>query len=404
VVSRFDQWHMFRRRQLTATTVVTALVCLTLLIGFPELVDADSSGAVVAAPHGFGHALSRGLGLVDRSLLVQPFSARAGPGYYRAITTGAFAPAVKGVRPLVYVPNNLSNSVTVIDPQTFKLIRTFGVGSVPQHVTPSWDLKHLYVGNTYSNMLTVIDPRTGKPRGTIPVYDPYNLYFTLDGKRAIDVAERMNTLFFYTPHTWRIIGDVFIPWAGADHLDFSADGKYLFISTEYTGRLVKVDTRKMKITKVLDLGGKPIDVKMSPDGSVFYVANQGRMGVSIVDPRRMKEIKFIPTGLGAHGFCISRNARFLYVSNRLEGSISVIRFATGSVVAKWWVGGSPDMLQVSPDGHQLWASNRFSDTISVISTRTGRVLHTIKVGTQPHGLTYFPQPGRFCIGHNGVYR
>jgi hypothetical protein len=32
------------------------------------------------------------------------------------------------------------------------------------------------------------------------------------------------------------------------------------------------------------------------------------------------------------------------------------------------------------------------------------VLHTIAVGANPHGLTLFPQPGRYSIGHNGVYR
>ena len=62
------------------------------------------------------------------------------------------------------------------------------------------------------------------------------------------------------------------------------------------------------------------------------------------------------------------------------------------------------MLQVSPDGTQLWASNRFGDTVSVISTVTGKVIHSIVVGAGPHGLAYFPQPGRFSLGHNGVYR
>jgi YVTN family beta-propeller protein len=74
------------------------------------------------------------------------------------------------------------------------------------------------------------------------------------------------------------------------------------------------------------------------------------------------------------------------------------------VTATWVVGGSPDMLQVSTDGTQLWTGNRYSNTVVVIDTTSGKVIATIKVGRQPHGLTYFPQPGRFSIGHNGVYR
>ena len=62
------------------------------------------------------------------------------------------------------------------------------------------------------------------------------------------------------------------------------------------------------------------------------------------------------------------------------------------------------MMQVSPDGRELWVSNRFSSSVSVISTQSGRVLHQIAVGPSPHGLAFFPRPGEYSTGHNGVYR
>jgi len=62
------------------------------------------------------------------------------------------------------------------------------------------------------------------------------------------------------------------------------------------------------------------------------------------------------------------------------------------------------MMQVAPGGNQVWVSNRFHASVSVISTRTGKVLHVINVGSSPHGLAFFPQPGRYSLGHNGVYR
>jgi YVTN family beta-propeller protein len=326
------------------------------------------------------------------------------PSIYAAISSRRLDPRVAGIAPRLYVPNNHSNTVDVIDPTTFRVIRTLHVGIAPQHITPSWGLHHLYVGNTYSNTLTVIDPRTGRITRTISIPDPYNLYFTPDGSLAIDVAERLGRLFFYDPRTWRQRGSVSIPWAGADHLDFSRSGRYLLISTEYDGEVVKVDVARRRVIGSVHVGGSPVDVKVSPDGSVFYVANQVRGGVSIIDPRRMREIGFIPTGSGAHGFCVSRDGTDLYVTNRLAGTISVIRFATNRVTETWHVGGSPDMLQVSSDGRFVWVSNRYDASVSVISTRTGRVLHTVAVGADPHGLTLFPQPGRFSIGHNGVYR
>ncbi len=323
---------------------------------------------------------------------------------YAGPASGIFSPTVAGIRERVYVPNTKSGTVSVIDPRTYKVIRTLVVGGVPHHVTPSWDLRELYVDNPGNGLLETIDPKTARLGRMIRVPTPYNLYFTPDGKKAIDVAEYDRKIEFRNPHTWGLLKAVAIPGRGVDHTDFSADGSFLLVTSEYTGDLTKVSTTKMKVTGHVNLGGRPIDVKISPNGKLFYVANQGRGGVSIVDPVRMKQIAFLPTGAGAHGFAVSRNARYLYCSDRIAGTIAVISFKERSVVATWNVGGSPDMLQVSPNGKALWASNRFGDTVSVISTSAGRVVHSIVVGREPHGLTYFPQPGRFSVGHNGVYR
>lgn len=310
-------------------------------------------------------------------------------------------PALTDFPPRVYVPNEMSNTVSVIDPNTFAVIATIKVGSHPQHVTPDWDLRRLFVNDTG---LTEIDPGTGRVTRVVSVDMPYNLYFTPDGSRAIVVAEDLNRLDFYDRKTWTFIRSVRIPWRGIDHLDFSLDGSYLLATTEYTGRVLKVDLLTYEISGVLDVGGLPIDVRLSPDGSVFYVTNQARHGVSVIDPVAMKEVGFISTGQGAHGLQLTRDGRRLYVSNRLAGTISVIELDGRRVSANWFVGGSPDMLQLSPDGKQLWTGNRRADYVTVVDTSTGSVLARITVGRAPHGLTYFPQPGRFSVGHNGVYR
>jgi YVTN family beta-propeller protein len=160
----------------------------------------------------------------------------------------------------------------------------------------------------------------------------------------------------------------------------------------------------MRIVGTMNVGGLPVDVKLAPSGKVFYVANQGTGGVSVVDPVTMKVLKFIRTGRGAHGMAISRDTTKLYLTNRLAGTISVIDFATRSIEATWLVGGSPDMVQVSPDGTQLWETNRYGTTVTVVDTRTGHIIKQIEVGPDPHGLCYFPQPGNYSLGHNGVYR
>ena len=309
--------------------------------------------------------------------------------------------------PRVYVPNSTAGTVDVIDPLTFKVIDHYRVGAIPHHIAPAWDMSALFVDNEGSSSLTVLDIRTGRPVDKVSIPFPYSLYFTPDGTKAVDVVERLQRIEFRDwRHGWALLKSVPIPWPGADHLDFSADGSYLMISTEYSGVVAKVDVNTMQLAGYVRVGGLPIDVRLSPDGNLFYVTNQGRMGVSVIDPVAMKEIQFIPTGRGAHGLQVSRDTKSLYVSNRLEASVSVIDFATRTVVAKWQIpgGGSPDMLQLSPDGKQLWASGRYHATVYVFDTATGNVLARIPVGSEDHGLTYFPNVGQHSLGHNGVYR
>ena len=282
--------------------------------------------------------------------------------------------AARRARPLIYVPNSGSNTVDVINPATRRVIRQFPVGVEPQHVVPSWDLKRLYVTNDQSNTLTPINPVTGRPGRPIPVADPYNLYFTPDGTRAIVVAERLGRLDFRDPHTFRLIHSLQVPCAGVDHIDFSAGGRYLLATCEFSGQILKVDVKRERVIGTLQLpdgaGGMPQDIKLAPNGKLFYVADMMANGLWKIDGRRFKVTGFIHTGAGVHGLYPSRNARYLYATNRGEGSISVISFRTGRVVKKWWIpgGGSPDMGGVSANGRVLWVSGRYNDVVYAIST------------------------------------
>jgi YVTN family beta-propeller protein len=306
------------------------------------------------------------------------------------------------------VPNSESNTVSVIDPGTYKVIDEFPVGSLPQHVTPSYDLKTLWVDNDEGNSLTPIDPATGKPGTPIPVTDPYNLYFTPDGRYAIVVAERLRRLDFRDAHSMQLHHSLTVPCPGVDHMDFTVDGRYLVASCEFGARLIKVDVAREKLIGSLSLkpGAMPQDVKLSPDGRVFYVADMMSGGTWVIDARSFRKLGFIRTGAGAHGLYASRDSRQLYVSNRDEGSVSVISFAKQKVVDKWWLpgGGSPDMGGVSADGKVLWLSGRYDAEVYAISTRTGKLLARIPVGNGPHGLCVYPQPGRYSLGHTGVFR
>ena len=287
------------------------------------------------------------------------------------------------------------------------MTNTFSVGALPQHVVPSYDLKTLWVTNDEGNSLTPIDPATGKPGKPVPVTDPYNMYFTPDGRYAIVVAERLQRLDFRDAHSMKLHRSLSVPCAGVDHLDFTADGRYLLASCEFGAKLIAVDVRKEKLvgSTALESGAMPQDVKLSPDGRVFYVADMMANGVWLVDAKTFGRIGFTPTGAGAHGLYASRDSKYLYVSNRSEGSVSVVSFATRKVAKTWSVpGGSPDMGGVSADGKILWLSGRYNSEVYAISTKTGKLLARIPVGNGPHGLCVYPQPGRYSLGHTGVFR
>jgi YVTN family beta-propeller protein len=348
--------------------------------------------------------------------------AKGAVNIYAATGADRFAPAAVRARRLVYVPNSRSASVTVIDPTTYRVLRTFPTGAVPQHVVPSYDLTRLWVLNNGSSTITPIDPVTGIEGRSLRVDDPYNMYFTPDGRFAIVVAERRERLDFRDPRTMTLVQSVRTDCSGIDHMEFTADGRYVVATCEFSGSLVKLDLTTRKQVAVLSfdaMGARasmPQDVRSSPDGTVFFVADMKAGGVHLIDPVAFRQIEFIHTGTGAHGIYPSRNGRLLYVTNRGwstlnagrrgPGSISVVDPVERKVVATWPIpgGGSPDMGNVSADGKELWVSGRYDDEVYVFDTETGSLTHRIAVGREPHGLCVWPQPGRYSLGHTGNMR
>lgn len=364
---------------------------------------------------------------------------------YSEIGPSHLSPAVRGDLQRIYVPNLRTNDVSVIDPATMKVVDRFKVGASPQHVIPAWDLRTLWVANNAerhdTGSLTPIDPLTGKPGKSVPVDDPYNMYFTPDGNSAIVVAEARHRLDFRDPHTMAMQYAIDVPQCGGiNHAEFSIDGRYALFTCEFDGSLAKIDMVAHKVMGYLKLSmpptrvregadpripgageicssrkGMPQDVRISPDGKRFYVADMEADGVHVVDGDNLKQIGFIPAGLGTHGLYPSRDGKLLYIANRGThrihgkrhggGSVAVLDFASETIVARWTIpgGGSPDMGNVSADGNWLWLSGRFDDVAYRFDTHNGAVTQ-VKVGGEPHGLTVWPQPGRYSLGHTGNLR
>ena len=372
---------------------------------------------------------------------------------YSEVGAGKVSAALQGDLERIYVPNLRSNDVYVVDPNAMKVVDRFKVGIGPQHIVPSWDLRTLWVTNNAEGRtdgsLTPIDPRTGKPGTPVAVDDPYNMYYTPDGKSAIVVAEARKRLDFRDPKTMALQYSIATPGCpGINHADFAIDGKTAIFTCEFSGSLVRIDFGERKVLGYLRLAmpttrfkevkggartqpgqvwepgeteictvskGMPQDIRSSPDGRRVFIADMHADGVHIVDVESFKKVAFIPTGIGAHGLYPSRDGKSLYVANRGsheirgaklgDGGVTVIDFATEKITARWPVpgGGSPDMGNVSADGRYLWLAARYDNVIYRFDTASGAV-EQLKVGTEPHGLTVWPQPGRYSLGHTGNMR
>ena len=281
---------------------------------------------------------------------------------------------------------------------------------------------------------------------------PQDVRASPDGRYAIVVAEAHKRLDFRDVKTMELKFSIATPACGGiNHADFSIDGKFALFTCEFTGAVTKVDLVNRSVLGTLKLSqyyarpdalalvakaggtagkipdpgqpgneicttpGMPQDVRASPDGKTFFVADMMADGVHVVDGETLKQIGFIPTGVGAHGLYPSRDGKSLYVANRGsnkvkgarlgKGSVSVIDFATHTVAKTWSIpgGGSPDMGNVSADGKHLWLSGRYDDVVYRFDTTSGAV-DQVKVGREPHGLTVWPQPGRYSLGHTGNLR
>jgi len=420
-------------------------ICLTVLVGAGSPAAARAQAAAsAAAPAVAAPAVNTLPGMPP---VIDP------KNVYSEIAPDKISAAIKGDLERIYVPNLRSGDVYVVDPAAMKVVDRFKVGIGPQHIVPSWDLRTLWVTNNAEGRtdgsLTPIDPKTGKPGKPVMVDDPYNMYATPDGKSAIVVAEARKRLDFRDPKTMALQYSIEVPGCpGINHADFSIDGRFAIFTCEFSGMIAKIDIGQRKVLGYLKLQmpatrfkekvgaprtppgkawepgetevctvqkGMPQDIRISPDGRRFYIADMHADGVHIIDGDSFKQVGFIQTGLGAHGLYPSRDGKSLYVANRGshkirgpklgDGGVSVIDFATEKVVARWAVpgGGSPDMGNVSADGKHLWLAARYDDVIYRFDTATGEV-RQIKVGDEPHGLTVWPQPGRYSLGHTGNLR
>lgn len=344
----------------------------------------------------------------------------------------------------VYVPSRTSNVVSVIDPESMKLVDTLRLPARPRFVVPAWDLKKLWVVSHTEGRpegsLTALDPASGKLGASVAVTAPHNLYWSPDGRHAIVVVRAHKRLELREATAMGLVHAIPMPDCdGLSHAEVSISGRFAAFTCEDGGAVSKVDLVNRRVVDTIKVSrlfqqarteaadGKtgtsvaagemsmPQDMRISPDGRRLYVSDLIAGGVHVLDFADFRQVGFIPTGEGAHGLYPSRDGKSLYVANRgaahaggtkrVGGSVSVIDFEKGKVRATWPVpgGGSPDMGTVSADGKYLWLSGRHDAEVYRFDTGSGEVT-TVPLAHEAHGLLVWPQPGRYSLGYTGLLR
>ena len=320
------------------------------------------------------------------------------------------APAARGARPLVYVPNSDSNTVDVIDQRTFKVVEHFAVGALPQHVVPSWDLKTLYVTNDAATSLTPIDPRTGKPGRTIPVDDPYNMYFTPTAATRSSSRSGCTGSTSAIAHTFKLQSLAARSRARASTTWTSLPtARYVIVSCEFSGQMLKVDVARERVVGVLHAAARR--------GAAGREALARREGLL----RRRHELERRLAGRRrrasrpAASCRRARRARPLSEPRRAvplrhesrrgldlrhlvrDAARSCTRGTSPAAAAPTWGTSRPTARSCGCPAATTASSTRSARA-------NGRLLAKIPVGAGPHGLCVWPQPGRYSLGHTGILR
>ena len=333
--------------------------------------------------------------LVIRTGAKQSAQAMIG-GYCRIYGTHGNAAPVSGgeVRRRAFVSNSDGDSVSIIDRDSYQLLKTLPVGDYPHHMIVSLDGRYLYLGNTHSNTVSAIDLATETIVKTLPLLDPYNLFYTPDRRLLVTTATRLGRVELHGVDDWTQMGAAKgwtrlaqIP-TGKDpnHFAFSPDSRFMYVSNEYSHQLSVIDLQERKLVRQVDTGRRPVDVSLAPGGKTLFLANYGEGRVTVYDTENFRELERIPTGAGAHGMAMSVDGKQLFVSNRDASTVSVIDVASLKVIQNFSVPKGPDMMEVTPDGKELWVTSRYGSKVNVVDLATGKISRRINTGAAPHGI------------------
>ncbi len=315
--------------------------------------------------------------------------------------------------PRVYVSNEMSGTVSVVDPASRQVVATITVGKRPRGIRASADGKTIFVALSGSPVggpgvdesklpppdrqhdgIGVIDVATGRlTRVLNGGTDPEQFVISADGRRLFIANEDAGLTTVLDVDTGEIVKQVEVG-GEPEGVDISPDGRFVYVTAEADNQVFAIDTSSLDVAKVIDVGARPRSTGFLPGDSRAYVSAENDASLTVVDtathsatgrielpgePRRR------PMGVIA-----APDGRHVFVTTGRGGTLARIDTATGTVSGEVPVGERPWGVAISPDGRQLYTANGPSNDITIVDVASWTVIGKVPVGERPWGVVVIP--------------
>lgn len=272
----------------------------------------------------------------------------------------------------VFVTNENSGDVSVIESATLTVSKTIPVGKRPRGIRVSGDGKKIFIALSGSPAAP-----PGVDESTLPPPDK-----SADGVGIIDTEQEKLT---------RTIK------GGSDPelFDLAKDGKVLFVSNEDEAMLSLVDVEQGTLLGSLKVGEEPEGVTTSPDGKFVYVTSEDSGTVSVVDTASRKVIATLKVGRRPRAVAFLPDSSRAYVTNESDGVLSMIDAVKHKVIPppiRLGEAGKikPMGIVITRDGSRAYVSTGRGKKVFALDTKSNQVTGSVEVGTRPWGIALSP--------------
>ena len=226
----------------------------------------------------------------------------------------------------LYVAASNENKIVVIDPDSLEILRSFQSGSDPETfaVHPNGNI---YISNEDDAKASVFDPKTGNLLSEIKVgLEPEGVAISPNGEYVIVTSESTNMLHIIKAADNTIENNVLVG-ARPRAATFTQDSAIAFATAEISGEVKKVDVKAGKILIQASTGdskSKPKDILLNMDESLVYVAGGRANAVIVMDAETLEIKKKIPVGKRVWGLAMTKDKKRLFTTDGVSGTVSVI--------------------------------------------------------------------------------